>query len=229
MRVLIIEDESQIARWVDNYFRQAGYDTVVEADGRKGLDRARTWRPDLIILDLNLPEIDGLDICRMLRQDPRPEIAHVLIIMLTARAEEIDRLLGLEIGADDYVTKPFSPREIVARAKAIFRRINRSSTGNLLLTDGDLVVDVDGHEAHLGGQPLSLTPNEFSVLVTLLKHQGRVLKRSRLIELALGYDYEGLERSVDVYIRQLRRKIGDLGGDPERIATVFGVGYRYAG
>ncbi|MCB0155764.1 MAG: response regulator transcription factor [Anaerolineae bacterium] len=226
--VLVIEDEKNIARWVRTYFEQAGYRVVLAGDGAVGLELVQTLRPDLLILDLNLPKLDGLTVCRAVREHPEAGIANTLIIMLTARVEEVDRLKGLELGADDYVTKPFSPKELVARARAMFRRIERGSDpARQLLKDGALLVDVSGHRATRAGVPLELTPNEFAVLVALLGHRGQVLSRSQLIELALGHDYEGQERTVDVYVRHLRRKLGDDQAETPRIATVFGVGYRY--
>ncbi|MCB0211059.1 MAG: response regulator transcription factor [Anaerolineae bacterium] len=227
--ILIIEDEEKIAQWVCTYFEQAHFEVQLARDGQIGLQMAQTQPPDLIVLDLNLPGMDGLEVCRTLRRDPRASVANTPIIMLTARVEEIDRLIGLEVGADDYLTKPFSPRELVARSQAIFRRIDRTAAPTQqVLKDGDLVVEVDAHQAMLAGQPLDLTPSEFAVLVALLEHRGRTLSRSQLIELALGHDYDGMERTVDVYVRGLRRKIEADATNPQRILTVFGVGYRYA-
>lgn len=228
-KILVIEDESKIARWVRTYFEQAGFIVLLAADGLAGLALAQTEQPDLIVLDLNLPGLDGLELCRKLRQQSNRLVANVPIIMLTARVEEADRLTGLDLGADDYVTKPFSPKELVARAKAIFRRQERETRLASLLKAGDLVVDVEAHAATLAGQALELTPNEFAVLTTLLQHRGRTLSRSQLIELALGHDYEGLERTIDVHIRHIRRKIEADPAQPRRIVTVFGVGYRYEG
>lgn len=227
--VLIIEDEQKIAEWVKTYFERAGFTSRIEYDGAAGLSNLRHTPPDLLILDLNLPSIDGIDICRAVRQDRNPAIANLPIIMLTARDEESDRLIGLELGADDYVTKPFSPKELVARARALFRRIERTQPAeHPILTDGNLTVDVAAHQATLNDQPIDLTPNEFAVLVTLMQNQGIALTRQQLIEKALGHDYEGQDRSVDVYIRHLRRKIEADSANPTRIETVFGVGYRYA-
>jgi DNA-binding response OmpR family regulator len=226
--ILVIEDEKKIARWVRTYFEQAGFRVVLAEDGLQGLALVQSLRPDLVILDLNLPKLDGLAVCRAIREHPQPDLANSLIIMLTARVEEADRLKGLEGGADDYVTKPFSPKELVARAQAMFRRLERSSeAARQVLKDGELLVDVAGHQATLRGELLELTPNEFAVLAALLSHRGQVLSRSQLIELALGHDYEGQERTVDVYVRHLRRKLGDDTNEVPRIVTVFGVGYRY--
>lgn len=225
--ILVIEDEGKIARWVRTYFERAGYTVLLASDGPTGLALAQSEQPDLIVLDLNLPQMDGLEVCRRLRSHTHPAVAHVPIIMLTARVEERDRLQGFDHGADDYVTKPFSPQELVARAQAIFRRIERTGNPPPLLKDGNLVVQPEAHVATLNSQPLELTPNEFAVLVTLLQHRGKALSRSQIIELALGHNYEGLERTVDVYVRGVRRKIEVDPANPQRIVTVFGVGYRY--
>lgn len=225
--ILVIEDERKIARWVRTYFEQAGFKVLMALDGPTGLAMAQSEQPDLIILDLNLPGIDGLELCRKVRSHSNPVIAQVPIIMLTARVEEVDRLQGFTIGADDYVTKPFSPKELVARAQAIFRRLERAGSSNRILKDGNLVVEPEAHIATLRGEPLELTPNEFAVLATLLEHRGQALSRSQLIEMALGHDYEAQERTVDVYVRNVRRKIEIDPAQPQRIVTIFGVGYRY--
>lgn len=225
--ILVIEDERRIAGWVQKYFEEAGYDVLVAGDGVSGLETARKRLPDMVILDLNLPEIDGVEVCRRIRQDREPALSTVPIIMLTARAEEADRLKGFSTGADDYVTKPFSPKELVARAQAIFRRIDRDAGPKRVLKDGDLVVEPDAHVASLSGEPLDLTPNEFAVLVALMEQRGRALTRSRLVELALGLDYDGLDRTVDVYVRGIRKKIEADPKNPTRLVTVYGVGYRY--
>jgi two-component system alkaline phosphatase synthesis response regulator PhoP len=228
-KILVIEDERKIARWVRTYFEQDGFTVLLADDGLTGLTLAQTELPDLIVLDLNLPGLDGLELCQKLRRQPNRAVATVPIIMLTARVEEADRLAGLDLGADDYVTKPFSPKELVARAKAIFRRMERLTDPERVLKDGDLVIDVSAHTATLAGQPLDLTPNELAILAALLEHRGQALSRSQLIELALGHDYEGMERTIDVHVRHLRHKIEADPTNPRRIVTVFGVGYRYEG
>lgn len=228
-KILVIEDERKIARWVRTYFEQDGFTVVLADDGPTGLSLAQAEQPDLIVLDLNLPGLDGLELCQRLRRQPNRAVATVPIIMLTARVEEADRLAGLDLGADDYVTKPFSPKELVARAKAIFRRMERLTDPERVLKDGNLIVDVSAHTATLAGQPLDLTPNELAILAALLEHRGQALSRSQLIELALGHDYEGLERTIDVHVRHLRHKIETDPTNPQRIVTVFGVGYRYEG
>jgi two-component system alkaline phosphatase synthesis response regulator PhoP len=213
--VLIIEDERKIAHWVQTYIEKAGFTTLLATDGETGLALARSEHPDLVILDLNLPGMDGLDVCRAIRRERNSIIANVPIVMLTARVEETDRLIGLELGADDYVTKPFSPKELVARVRAIFRRLDRSTNASRAIKDGELLVEVDAHMVSLGGKRIDLTPNQFFVLVALMEHRGHVLSRSRLVELAFGHDYEGLDRSVDVHIRQLREKIENDPTDPQ--------------
>lgn len=226
--ILVVEDERKIAQWVRTYFEQAGFDVRLAGDGREGLDIARNKMPDLIVLDLNLPSMDGLEVCRRLRRDANPAVAATPIIMVTARVEEADRLKGFSTGADDYVVKPFSPKELVARAQAIFRRVNREIGPMRVLKDGDLVVEPEAHVVTLGGTPVPLTPHEFAVLVVLMENRGRALNRSRLVALAFGHEYDGLERTVDAYIRGIRRKIEADPKMPERITTVYGVGYRYA-
>jgi len=222
--VLIIEDESKIARWVETYFQKAGFRTLVASDGVAGLTMARRERPDLVVLDLMLPGLDGLDVCRALRRDN-----DVPIIMLTARAEEADRLVGLELGADDYVVKPFSPRELVARARAVLRRAAWPETRRgEMLRGGDLSVDVERRKVTRGEVPIDLTPTEFDLLVTLLRHQGRPLSRRQLIELALGQSYTGYDRTIDAHIKNLRRKVEADPSEPEYILTVYGIGYKFA-
>ena len=226
-KVLIVEDEIKIARWLRTYFEQADFQVTIAGDGLTGLSMVQSEQPDIAILDINLPGMDGLQLCQKIRQHQDAGVASTPIIMLTARLEEADRLRAFGLGADDYVPKPFSPKEVVARAQAIFRRLERNDGANHVLKDGELMVEPEAHIARLAGEPLDLTPNEFAVLVTLLEHRGQVLSRSQLIELAMGYDYEGQERTVDVYVRNLRRKIEADPANPRRIVTVFGVGYRY--
>jgi len=222
--VLIVEDESKIARWVETYFQQAGFRTLVAGDGKTGLAMARRQRPDLVVLDLMLPQMDGLDVCRALRRE-----GDVPIIMLTARVEEVDRLVGLELGADDYVVKPFSPRELVARARAVLRRATwpQSKRGETL-RGSDLDVDVGRRRVLRGETRIDLTPTEFDLLVTLLRHRGHPLSRQQLIELAMGQTYTGYDRTVDAHIKNLRRKIEPEPSKPRYILTVFGIGYKFA-
>ncbi len=224
IRVLIIEDQVKIVHWLTTFLEQANFEVLSAFDGATGLQIARSEQPDVIILDLMLPDMDGLDVCRTLRQR-----SDVFIIMLTARVEEADRLIGLELGADDYVTKPFSPREVVARIRALLRRAHGAlTTQPRALVCGSLVLDPSRRTCTLDGNPVMLTPTEFAILETLMRHPGIPFTRERLITEALGYDYAGYERTVDVHIRNLRRKIESNPQEPRFILTVFGVGYRFA-
>ncbi|NDJ53290.1 MAG: response regulator transcription factor [Chloroflexi bacterium] len=224
--VLVIEDEVSILDWIRSYLQNAGFTVLTTTDGVHGLALVREHYPDLIVLDLNLPNMDGLDVCRAIRQDAMS--VHIPVIMLTARVEESDRLIGLEIGADDYMVKPFSPRELVARVRAMFRRMDRLTERAPVIEDRGLLIDLDAHVATLHDNLLHLTPNEFRLLSTLIQNRGRALSRQQLIEKSLGHEYDGLDRSIDVYIRQLRSKVEADPARPERIITVYGVGYRYA-
>ncbi len=226
-KVLIVEDEMKIARWVREYFEQAGFDVLLAQDGPTGLTLARSEHPDIMILDIMLPAregetMDGFDVCRTIRRE-----SDLPIIMLTARAEEVDRLLGLELGADDYVVKPFSPRELVARAKAVLRRAQPATTRDEILRVGDLTLDVTRRTCTVGDEDVELTPTEFELLATLIRHRGRPLTRAQLMDFALGETYVGYERNIDVHIRNLRRKIEADPANPTYIETVFGVGYRF--
>ncbi len=226
-RVLIIEDQVKISHWLSTFLQQAGFEVLSAANGAHGLALARTEQPDVIVLDLMLPDMDGLDVCRAIRRN-----SDVFIIMLTARVEETDRLIGLEMGADDYVTKPFSPREVVARIRALLRRANGGlATGTVTakpLVCGALTLDPTRRTCTLADQSISLTPTEFSILETMMRQPGIPFTRERLISEALGYDYAGYERTIDVHIRNLRRKLEDDPQNPHFILTVFGVGYRFA-
>jgi len=222
--VLIVEDEAKIARWVETYFREAGFRTLVATDGTSGLAMARRERPDLVVLDLMLPGMDGLDVCRALRRKD-----DVPIIMLTARAEEADRLVGLALGADDYVVKPFSPRELVARARAVLRRAAWPETRRgEVLRGGELCVDIGRRKVTRGQTPIELTPTEFNILVALLRHRGHPLSRQQLIESALGQNYIGYDRTIDAHVKNLRRKVEADPSHPRHILTVYGIGYKFA-
>lgn len=222
-KILVVDDETKIVKLVRAYLEQAGYSVVAAEDGQTALIQARREKPDLVVLDLGLPGIDGLDVARTLRRE-----GNVPIIMLTARVEDTDRIIGLELGADDYVTKPFNPREVVARVRAILRRTSgAAATPARLLQAGSLVLDPDQHQATLDGQPLDLTPTEFALLQTLMVNAGHAFTRAELIEHALGYTYDGLDRTVDSHIKNLRRKIEPDPANPTMIQTVYGVGYRF--
>jgi two-component system alkaline phosphatase synthesis response regulator PhoP len=221
-RILIVDDEPKIVRGLKPYFRQAGFEVLGAYDGQEALLAARRDRPDLIVLDLMLPEMDGLDVARTLRQEGN----FVPIIMLTARVEETDKLIGLELGADDYVTKPFSPRELLARVRAVLRRVEGPRPTRETIEAGPFRIDVSGYEAELAGQALDLTPTEFQFLLALARHPGQVLSRDRLLELAHGYDYVVEERTADAHIKNLRRKIEPDPANPRYVVTVLGVGYK---
>jgi len=220
--ILVVDDESKIVQTLRGYLEQAGFRVVAASDGQAALTTFRHEKPDLVLLDLMLPGIDGLDVCRILRRESRTPI-----IMLTARAEEMDKLIGLELGADDYVTKPFSPREVVARVRAVLRRMEDDATGGSeLLRIGDLLLDLASHRITRAGQPVDLTPTEFSLLATLARHPGRTLSRAQLLALAQDNPYEGYERTIDVHIRNLRAKIEPDPKHPRYVVTVYGIGYR---
>ena len=222
-KVLIVDDEQAIVDLVRHHLEKEGFQCLEAYDGETALRLAREHKPDLLILDLMLPGIDGLEICRLLRRDP--STAQVAIIMLTAKAEEVDRIVGLEMGADDYIVKPFSPRELVARVKAVFRR-GREQTESGIKQVGDLEVDEAKHQVRVKGQLVELTVKEFDLLCALMKVKGRVLNRDQILETVWGYsnaiDIES--RTVDVHIRRLREKIGS---ESKRIITIKGVGYRF--
>jgi len=221
--VLVVDDEAQIVRVLRGYLEKAGFSVLTASSGPEALRVARQERPDLIILDLMLPGMDGLDVCRALRKE-----SDVPIIMLTARVEETDRLIGLELGADDYVSKPFSPREVVARVRAVLRRtqaaLKAPEEGTLVV--GDLRLDVPKRLLFVGERQVELTPSEFEILRLMMRSPGRVFSREQLLEATQGVAYEGYERTIDTHIKNLRRKIEKTPGQPEYILTVHGVGYK---
>ena len=223
-KVLIIEDEKELSNVLKAYLERAGYEVWTSERGDEGLALWEKKQPDMVLLDLNLPGMDGIDIARKIRQaDDTP------IIMVTARVEEVDRLIGLELGADDYITKPFSPREVVARVKAVLRRAGQSpaSAKPILIHVADLEIDMEGFQIIQSGESIDLTPTEFSILVTLAESPGRVFSRLQLLEDSQGVAYEGYERSIDAHIKNLRAKLGDDSKEPKYVETVFGVGYRF--
>jgi len=229
-KILVVDDEQSITDLLEYNLRRNGYQVVVAHDGRRALQLAREEQPDLVVLDLMLPGLDGLDVCRALRRDSAAiSPSGVPIIMLTARDEEVDRVVGLELGADDYVTKPFSVRELIARVKAVLRRADSGGAGP---TDvhrvGPLEIDTLSREAWLAGVPLSLTQLEFDLLEALIRHAGQALSREQLLDQVWGYDYYGNARAVDSAIKRLRAKLRAAApaADPDIISTVHGVGYR---
>jgi DNA-binding response OmpR family regulator len=222
-RILIVDDERKLVQGLVGYFRQAGFETLTAYDGRAALDSARRDQPDLIVLDLMLPELDGTEVCRQLRRD-----SAVPIIMLTARVEEADMLIGLEIGADDYITKPFSGREVVARARAVLRRSSGALAPAAILRGGDVTLDSDRRSVRVAGQPIELTPTEFDLLAALMRNAGRPLSRAQLLDTTQGDEYIGYDRTIDAHIKNLRRKIEADPANPRSILTVFGVGYKFS-
>ncbi len=218
--VLLIEDEASLARVLRDYLEQAGFRVSVAYRGDEGLARFERERPDVVLLDLNLPGMDGLDVARAIRRQ-----SDVPILMITARRDEVDQLIGLELGADDYIVKPFSPRLLLARLRAVLRRVQGSSPAPQRLRVGDLEIDLDAHTVTRAGEPIHLTPTEFRLLTTMAQYPGRVFTRSQLLE-ALGYRYTGYERTIDAHIKNLRAKLEPDPKHPRYIETVFGVGYR---
>ncbi len=226
-RILVVDDDKEIVRILRAYLEKAGYNVLTAYDGETALHVMRSDRPDLVVLDLMLPDRDGWDITRIVRGDPA--LAATPIIMLTARVESDDKILGLDIGADDYIPKPFNPHEVVARVRAVLRRSSEGPIQPHVIQIGSLLLDVDRHEVQLEGRSVELTPTEFDLLKTLMENPGHAFTRLALIEQGLGYAYEGMERTLDSHIRNLRRKIESDPSDPMYIKTVFGVGYRMLG
>jgi DNA-binding response OmpR family regulator len=219
--ILVVEDEASIASFVSLYLKNAGYTVRAVPTGADALAQVEAEQPALIVLDLMLPDIDGIEVCRRIRQ--RRDIP---ILMLTARDDDVDKIIGLEVGADDYMTKPFNPRELVARVKSILRRAAPAQRGaeSAQIRHGDLLVDSGRREAHVGEEEIQLAPKEFDLLWELLDHRGLVLTRAQLLERVWGYTFAGDTRTVDVHVRQLRRKLGEA----SPIVTVWGVGYKVA-
>jgi two-component system, OmpR family, alkaline phosphatase synthesis response regulator PhoP len=223
-KVLVVDDDRKTVATIQLYLQHAGYETMIAYDGQQALQSARTQQPDLIVLDWMLPQVNGLEVCRTLRAESK-----VPIILLTARTAEDDKLHGLDWGADDYVTKPFSPRELMARVRAVLRRLEPAMPSDqTILQRRDLIVDLPRHSVQVRGQAVTLTPTEFKLLATLMKTPGQVFTRQDLVEKALGWDYDGLDRTVDAHIMNLRRKLALERGQPSLIVTVFGVGYKFA-
>jgi DNA-binding response OmpR family regulator len=222
--ILVVDDEPKIAQLARDYLEHAGFAVLTAPDGRTGLARAREDHPDLVVLDLRLPDLDGLDVTRALRKD-----STVPIIMLTARGEESDKLVGLELGADDYIVKPFSPKELVARVRAVLRRWEQARTADAdVLRAGDLILDVPRMRVTAGGTPVELSPTEFQLLTTLARAPGRVFTRSQLLDALHGVAFESYERAIDAHVKNIRRKLEPDPRRPRYILTVYGVGYRLA-
>jgi DNA-binding response OmpR family regulator len=224
-RVLVVDDETRIREIVRGYLESEGFEVAEARDGDTALETARDWQPDLVVLDVMMPGTDGIEVLRRLRTT-----SDVPVILLTARSEEVDTLVGLSVGADDYITKPFSPRELVARIKTVLRRgAGAPTTASDRLVFGDLVIDVGAHEVSRAGRPVLLSTLEFDLLAALARAPGRVLSRRQLLEQVWGFDFFGDERVVDVHIRSIRKELGDSVDAPELIGTVRGVGYKFLG
>lgn len=220
-KILIIDDEAKIVEICQDYLKAAGFSVITSLDGQGGLDKARKEKPDLILLDLMLPGMDGLDVCRELRKE-----ANTPIIMLTARVEETDKLIGLEIGADDYITKPFSPREMVARVRTVLRRAQGDPAAEVIRA-GILTLDRNRFIVMIGQKEITLTPTEFEILATLASQPGRIFSRSQLLMAVRGVAFESYERAIDSHIRNLRRKLEADESGFEWIVTIHGVGYKF--
>ncbi len=221
--ILVVDDEPKIVRLARDYLEQSNFRVLPVSDGPAALATARQEKPDLVVLDLNLPGLDGLDVCRALRRE-----SSVPIIMLTARAEEMDRLIGLELGADDYIVKPFSPRELVARVRAVLRRTQGDVQTPGLIRTGELEIDLNGHRVALRGEPVKLTRIEFNLLATLVQHRGQTLSRAQLIDRLHGSAEGGFDRSIDAHVKNLRRKLEEDPTNPRYVLTVYGIGYQFA-
>lgn len=223
-KILVVDDEEKILELLKNYLDSEGFETILAADGAQALEALQKEKPNLIVLDWMLPGMSGLEICRQVRQTSK-----VPIIMLTARADEVDKLLGLELGADDYMTKPFSVRELAARIRVVLRRTEPTEEKMEQLKIGGLEINLDRHEVRSDGNDVSLTPTEFKILNLLVSNKGRVYSRLQLLDAALGFAYEGYERSIDTHISNLRKKIEPDPANPRYILTVYGTGYRFGG
>jgi DNA-binding response OmpR family regulator len=221
-RILVAEDDLKQAELIRRYLEREGHLTVVVHDGRAAIDEARRRSPDLLVLDVMMPKVDGLDVCRVLRAD-----GEVPIIMLTARSTEDDLLLGLDLGADDYLTKPYNPRELVARVRTVLRRTRSRAEGEVYRV-GELEIDPSRHEVRLAGKLIDLTPAEFKILACLAASPGRAFSRQQLLEHAFGFDHYVFDRTVDVHMMNLRKKIEPAPGVPTYLKTVYGVGYKLA-
>ena len=221
--VLVVDDESRIVELARDYLEHAGFAVITATDGPSALTAVRVRRPDILVLDLGLPGMDGLDVARAIRRD-----STLPIIMLTARDDELDRVLGLEIGADDYVTKPFSPRELVARVRAIMRRVDRQDEPGDRIMVGDVSIDVGRMRVAVAGRTVELTATEFQLLTALARQPGRIFTRSQLLDAIHGVTFESYERAIDAHVKNLRRKLEADASRPKYVLTVYGVGYRFA-
>lgn len=221
--VLVVEDELKISRLIRDYLEGAGFAVLEAPDGETAIALTRSQRPDMVVLDLGLPGMDGLDVTRRIR-----ESSAVPIIMVTARVEETDRIVGLELGADDYLTKPFSPKELVARIRAVLRRAEATIGGGEVVKAGDVTIDIPKRRVTVRGDEVELTATEFDLLLTMARHPGRIYTRAQLLDGVHGVSFESYERSVDAHIKNIRRKLEADPRNPELVLTVYGVGYRFA-
>jgi two-component system alkaline phosphatase synthesis response regulator PhoP len=221
--VLVVDDEPRIVELARDYLEHAGFAVISAADGPSALTAARLRKPDIMVLDLGLPGMDGLDVARALRRE-----SDVPIVILTARDDEFDRVLGLEIGADDYIIKPFSPRELVARIRAILRRVDRQNEPKDRLEVGEVSIEISRMKVEVAGRIVDLTPTEFQLLLTLARQPGRIFTRSQLLDAIHGLSFESYERAIDAHVKNLRRKLEPDPSRPRFVLTVYGVGYRFA-
>ncbi len=222
-KILIVDDEPKIVQLTRDYLERAGFSIQTASDGKSALAAARAEKPDLVILDLGLPSMDGLDVTRVLRKE-----SSVPIIMLTARTEETDKLVGLELGADDYITKPFSPKEVVARVRAVLRRFESARVGAETIRAGDITLDIPRLRVTVADRAVELTPTEFQLLATLAREPGRVFTRAQLLDAVRGVAIESYERAIDAHVKNIRRKIEPNPREPRYILSVYGVGYKFA-
>jgi DNA-binding response OmpR family regulator len=222
-KVMVVDDEPKIVQLARDYLEHAGFAVVVAHDGKAALATARAENPDLVVLDLGLPELDGLDVARTLRAE-----SNVPIVMLTGRSEESDKLVGLELGADDYVTKPFSPKELVARVRAVLRRTERPRSASEIVRVGDITLDIPRMRTTVADRTVSLTPTEFQLVATMAREPGRVFTRSQLLDAVHGVAFESYERAIDAHVKNVRQKLEPDPATPRYVLTVYGVGYRFA-
>ncbi len=222
-KILVVDDEPKIVQLARDYLERAGYQVLSAGDGRTALASLHAEKPNLVVLDLGLPEIDGLDVTRTIRKE-----SNVPIVMLTARGEETDKLVGLELGADDYMTKPFSPKELVARVRAVLRRFEAARAGSEVIRVGELTLDVPRMQATVAGKSVELTPTEFQLLTALAREPGRVFTRGQLLDAVRGTAFESYERAIDAHIKNIRRKIEPDPHEPRYIVMIYGVGYKLA-
>jgi len=221
-KILVVDDEPKVCDLIKAYLEKDGYEVILAGDGKSAVEKARSHKPDLIVLDLNLPVMDGIEVFRTVKA-----ILDIPVIMVTARDDEVDKIVGLQLGADDYVTKPFSPRELAARVAAVLRRYAEGPKALTRLLAGDLLVDFDRHEVKYHNEIVNLTSAEFKLLAVMAKNQGRVFTRLQLMDSAFGETYEGYDRTIDAHIKNLRQKLNAIGGEEENpVVTVRGIGYK---